>query len=58
MKAVLFVTFLLLNDPSVYITKAYPFESRVVCEIQEGQLNKDLTSYMDKYYKPEVFNLF
>ena len=55
MKAVLFVSFVLLNNPAFLITKATTFLTREVCEIQEGILNKPLASFMDE---PLIIDLF
>jgi len=43
MKTVLLMLFVVLGDPSTTLLTAVPFESREVCEIEEGRLNKPVT---------------
>lgn len=43
MKAIIFLVFVFVDDPSAMLVKSFPIESRFVCEIMEGQLNGNYT---------------
>ena len=47
MKAFLFVTYFLISNPGTLLTTTTVFESRNVCEIQEGMMNNPFTYYRD-----------
>lgn len=44
MKALLYSVFLIIGDPYASLTIVTPIETRIVCEVREGMLNKPLMS--------------
>ena len=43
MKAVLLISYLLIQNPSFILTQRILFKTRVACEVQEGVLNMPVT---------------
>ena len=43
MKAVLLISYLLIQNPSFILTQRILFKSRVACEVREGSLNLPVT---------------
>jgi len=54
MKALLFITFVLVSNPSIVLTKVLPQKDMIVCSMQEGMLNQPYTGYMERGQPPEI----